>query len=120
MKGDPQIEQAKAGDDTADRTVRGEVAELRPKMEEGIVVPKTWPPGKDQHEDAEIEAHSDAKKELKPPQPHRGRLLKFWQRLGLRLSRAGGELRGKQIRLMQHLFGTDERRSSRNMPESSS
>ena len=74
-------------------------------MKEGIVIPEARPPGKNEHEDAQIQADGDAKKEFESLQPYRGGLLKFWQRLMLRLSGAGGEFRRKQIRLLQHLFG---------------
>jgi hypothetical protein len=104
--GDPDIEQAEAGDQAARDAVQEQRREMRQDDQQAVLIPKTQPgPGQNKNDEAEVEAHNHADKEVEALQPARRGTR------GLPALRRGGNdprrqvarrWRRKQIRLMRH------------------
>ena len=71
---DPDIEQAKAGDDAADGTQPQDRPELRVGREEHVLVPHVFPPRDDGDDNAEIDAEEDQDEEGDSLHPDRRRV----------------------------------------------
>ena len=104
VDGDPDIEQAEAGDDAAGDSVEGERSEMRDEGKELVFVPEVQP-GQDNDDESQVKTNDDANEEveaLKPAWRLPGRLCAFRRIHGEPRGWCNWQLRGKQIRLLRH------------------